>query len=69
MPVPPRMVEIRVQCANCRERLEIEDHSFRLPAEWPVDRTHVVERVQGFVGTVGCPTCGHFTTYTRREGS
>jgi len=58
-------IAVHVRCAHCRLRLDVNKHILKPSAEWPRDKVHVVLQTDGFVGTVGCPECGHFTVYAQ----
>ena len=64
MPVLENSSALLVRCANCRRQLDVNKHILKPSDEWPEDRVHHVSRTEGFVGTVGCHECGHFTMYT-----
>jgi ribosomal protein S27E len=59
------LAQVRVRCANCKQELEVNRHIANLPPEWPEGKVHWVPELEGFVGTVSCPGCGHYTTYLR----
>lgn len=66
MPEPTKPGELTVECAHCKQRVDVNRYILKPQDTWPAGKMHVVAVAPGFVGTVRCPHCGHFTTYSRR---
>ena len=60
-------IALLVRCANCRLQLDVNKHILKPSDGWPENKVHLVSPTDGFIGTVGCPECGHFTTFARSQ--
>ena len=60
---------LQVRCANCRLQLDVNKHILKPSDRWPAEKVHLVSRVEAFIGTVGCPECGHFTTFAHSQAT
>jgi ribosomal protein S27E len=58
-----RETPTQVECANCSQQIEANRYILSPPQDWTLDSIHVVTVAAGFVGTVRCPHCLHFTIY------
>ena len=52
---------LRVECANCKHHVDVNRYILKPEDTWPAGIIHFVVVAEGFVGTVRCPECGHFT--------
>ena len=66
MPESPQHV-LHVECANCKQQIEANKYIFGPPQDWTLNNIHLVTVAEGFVGTVRCPHCFHFTVYQKRK--
>lgn len=64
MSEPGKPAYQRVQCANCKLQIDANKYLVVPPEGWPAESLHQVACAEGgFVGSVHCPNCDHFTSY------
>ena len=54
---------LEVLCANCRRKIDVNKHIVTPPERRDGNVLHYVEVEPGFLGTVRCPECGHYTHF------
>ena len=62
MEQPPQRPFV-VECANCKQQIDAGKHTLPQPPGWPESKLHLRKDPGGFVGSVHCPNCNHFTIY------